>query len=128
MGEGKVIYKELSYTIIGILFDVFNSIGPGHKELVYQKAVARGLKEKAINFQEQVHCNLEYLNEKVASYYLDFLIENKIILEIKKHKRFSRFDFEQVQKYLSTTGHKLGILALFNNKGVLFERVLNERV
>ena len=63
---------------------------------------------------------LNYKNERVGNYFLDFLIENKIILEIKKDERFSRRHIEQVYSYL-----KLGIIANFTKSGLKFKRILN---
>lgn len=50
--RGDLIYPELSYQIVGILFDVYNEVGSGHKEKYYQNAVAVALKNSAIDFQE----------------------------------------------------------------------------
>jgi len=49
--EDKVIYKELSYEIVGILFEVFDELGFGHKESYYEQAVAEGLRSKYIKFK-----------------------------------------------------------------------------
>jgi len=127
MSDEKVVYKELSFEVVGVMFDVHNELGAGHKEQVYQKAIAKGLKAKNIKFQEQVYFPLEYKGEKVGAYYLDFLIENKLVLEIKRNNRFSKQEFEQVQKYLETTNRKLAILASFTQDGVKFYRVLNQQ-
>jgi GxxExxY protein len=57
--------------------------------------------------------------------YLDFIIDEKIVLEIKQGDRFHKNDFEQVYNYLKSTGLKLGILARFSKSGVKFKRVVN---
>jgi GxxExxY protein len=123
--EGKLIYEELSYKIIGCLFEVFNKIGGCHKEVVYQRALAALFRREKIGFREQVYQPLEVGDSKVGSYYLDFLIEEKIILEIKRKVRLSAIDYQQVKQYLKATGLKLGILASFTEKKVKHERVLN---
>lgn len=89
-----LIYPDLSYQIVGILFDVWNELGPGHHENYYQKAVSIGFKNCGLDFREQVYTPLVFKEEKVGSYYLDFLIEDKIVLEIKKGDRFSRKHIE----------------------------------
>jgi len=123
--ENGVIYKELSYQIVGALFDVHNEIGDGHRELVYQKAIAKAFSEREIEFKREVHCSVEYKNEKVGSYYLDFLVDNKIILEIKKDYRFKTFDYKQLKNYLNVMNLELGMMVAFSPQGVKFERVLN---
>lgn len=121
----KLIYKDLSYEIVGILFDVYNELGPGYDEKSYEKAVAKGFEERGIKFIRQVPADLKYKGVKVGNFYLDFLIEDKIVLELKTGKRFSRRNFNQVVNYLKATNKKLAILATFTQKGVKFTRVLN---
>ncbi|MBT4722141.1 GxxExxY protein [Candidatus Falkowbacteria bacterium] len=122
--EVEVLYKELSFEIVGVLFDVYNELGPNHPEKFYQKAVAKGLKTKSIKFIEQVYIKLEYQEERVGFYYLDFQIEDKIVLELKVKPRFQTCDYDQVKKYLIANNLKLGILATFTHDGVKFKRVL----
>ncbi|MDD5551634.1 MAG: GxxExxY protein [Candidatus Pacebacteria bacterium] len=120
-----LIYPELSYRIIGIMFEVYNNLGVGYQEKYYQRAIAAVFKKEKLNFQEQVLVPLKYLDEKIGRYFLDFLIEDKIILEIKKGDRFSRKDIEQVYAYLKARKLKLGLLVNFTNNGVKFKRILN---
>lgn len=68
---------------------------------------------------------MKYKGAIVGNYFLDFLIENKIVLELKKGDRFSKKDIEQVYAYLKVTGLKLGIIANFTGKGVKFKRIVN---
>lgn len=125
LGKDKVIYPELSYKIIGLVFDVFNHLGYGYQEKYYQKAIALLFSENDIKFKEQVHFPLKFNKQKIGSYFLDFLIENKIVLEIKKGDRFSKKDIQQLYAYLKASGLKLGILINFTSKGIKFKRILN---
>ena len=120
-----LIYPELSYQIIGILFEVYNELGPGHHEKYYQRAISKAFKDGNLCFQEQVYTPLIFRDKKVGNYYFDFLIENKIILEIKKGDRFSKKHINQVLAYLRTKSLKLGIIANFGLKGVKFKRIIN---
>jgi len=122
---GKAIYPELSYDLVGIVFKVFNDLGYGYQEKTYQKAIALELKNKEVKFQEQLYSELEYDKEKIAHFYLDFLIEEKIVLELKVGKDFHKRDFEQILSYLKTKKLKLGILVIFTPKGVKYKRILN---
>ena len=123
--DDKVIYPNLSYEIVGILFDVWNTVGYGHKESFYQKAIAKNFEDRNIPFKEQVGVRLKYRGREIGIYFLDFLIEDKIILEIKKREYFSKKDIDQVYAYLKATKLKLGIIAHFTKSGVKFRRVLN---
>jgi len=120
-----LLYPELSYQIIGILFDVSNDMGYGYQEKYYQKAVSEKLKESNINFKEQFPINIVFNDNRIGRYFLDFLIEDKIILEIKKMDKFLKGNIDQTYAYLKSTNLKLGILANFTKKGIQYKRIIN---
>ncbi len=121
----KVIYKDLSYKIVGVLFSVYNDLGYGYQEKYYQKAVERYLTEEKLRFKSQVPFKISLKGKEIGRYYLDLLIEGKIIVEIKKGNYFSKKNIEQVKGYLKATGLKLAIIANFTSKGVNFLRIVN---
>lgn len=123
--EEKLIYPKISFTIVGCLFEVFKTLGPGHREKYYQKAVAEELKRRSVSFIEQYKIDLAYKGQKIGKCFFDFLIEGKIILELKTGKYFKRVNFEQLLEYLKTSNFKLGIIATFTEEGVKFYRILN---
>ena len=123
--QDKVIYKELSYTLVGILFEVDNLLGYGLQEKYYQKALEGILKEKDISYQRETPYKIAIDNKEIGRYFLDFLIEDKIVLEIKKGHHFSKRNIEQIKGYLHVTKKKLGILVNFTPDGVRFLRILN---
>lgn len=123
--RSDLIYPELCYQIIGILFDVWTRVGHGHRERFYQKAIADGLKASGFSFREQVPVELSYHNQIIGSYYLDFLVESKIVLEVKVREYFSRRDIEQLYAYLRAGEFKLGLIAHFTRTGVKFKRIVN---
>jgi GxxExxY protein len=115
-----LVHPELCYTIVGALFEVSNGVGPSHRESFYQKAVARELARAGLSYREQVPVRFRYKAEPIGLYYLDFLIDGKIILEIKVRDYFSKRD-----SYLRATGLQLGIIAHFTKSGVKFKRIVN---
>ncbi len=121
----QLVYPDLSYKLVGILFTVFNELGYGYQEKYYQKAIAKLLKENNVKLQEQVYAPLEFKGEKIGGYYLDFLVENKLIIEIKKGDRFLRTNIEQVYSYLKRFNLRLGIIANFTGRGLKFKRIVN---
>ena len=123
--EDKVIYKELSYKIVGILFEVYNDLGYGYQEKYYERAVRECFKEANINFENQVMYNVKFKDAEIGKYFLDFLVEDKIVLELKKGNHFPKRNIEQVKGYLKITGKKLAILANFTANDVKFLRILN---
>lgn len=120
-----IIYSDLSYIINGILFEVFRQLGGGHRESYYQKAIAAALLEKNIKFTEQYYVPLKFNDHVVGKYYLDFLIEDKMILEIKRGKFVTARIIDQVNQYLKTLNLKLGLIACFTYNGVFPKRILN---
>lgn len=120
-----LLYPELSYKIIGILFEVSNKIGPGCLEKYYQKTTGASFKEAGLKFKEQVCVPFIFKDVKIGKCFLDFLVENKIILELKTGDRFSRKDIEQIYSYLKANNLKLGLLVNFTSHGIKFKRILN---
>ena len=123
--KDNLIYPELSFKIVGVLFDAYNELGYGYQEKYYQKAISVILKESKLTFKEQVYFPIKIMEEKIGNYYFDFLIEDKIVLEIKKDEKFKKKNVEQVYSYLKSANLKLGILANFTKNGVKYMRILN---
>jgi len=123
--EKKLLYPELSYRVVGILFDVYNELGYGYQEKYYERAIETELKSKGINYKKQLYVPLEFKNQKIGNYFLDFLIEDKIVLELKKGDRFSKKNIDQVYGYLKVKNLKLGIIAQFSSTDLKFKRIVN---
>ena len=122
-----LVYPELSYQIIEILFEVFKQIGAGYREKYCHKMIALELTRYGLNCKREVPAIIQYKGVKIGKCFFDFLIEDKIILEIKKDNNFSRKHIEQVHSYLKTAGLKLGIIANFTKEGIKYKRILNEK-
>ena len=120
-----LVYPDLSYKIIGALFDVFNELGYQYQEKYYQRGIKQLLASLEIPFQEQVVVPLEFKGKVIGRYIFDFMIDNKIILEIKRGDRFSISDIRQVLGYLKRSDLKLGILARFSSSGLRYKRIIN---
>lgn len=116
--RADLIYAEECYKIMGVVFNVFKDLGFGHKESFFQKALAKSFQEKGFEFKEQIKCKLSYKGVDLGFYILDFLLFDKIILEIKQKKFISSKDIDQLYKYLKTTNLKLGIIITFTSDGV----------
>lgn len=125
MEEEKILYKDLSYKIVGILYEVYNELGYGFKEKYYEKAIIEYFLRKKIKFRCQTAYKILLKNKIIGINYIDFIIDDKIVLELKKGNYFSRQNLEQIKQYLQITGLKLAILSNFMPNGVKFIRVLN---
>ncbi len=120
-----LVYPELCYQTLGILFEVWTDVGFGHKEKIYQKAVSNKFASRGISIKEQLPARLVYQNKPIGIYYFDFLVDEKIVLELKVRNYFSIKDIKQVYSYLKAQNLKLGIIAHFTNTGVKYKRVVN---
>ena len=120
-----LLYPELSYKIVGCAYDVFNEIGGGHHEKYYQRALALILSERKINFQEQLYCPLKFQEKIIGKLFFDFLIEEKVIVEIKKGDNYSKRHIEQVLEYLKTSNLQLAIILNFGSEKVHVKRIIN---
>lgn len=120
----ELIYPELSYKIVGILFEVYNALGGGYQEKYYQRALEKEFQSKSIKYKSQLPVRLKYKGDNLGIYYLDFLVEDKVILEIKIASKFYPKNIKQVLGYLKANNLKLGILACFNRNGLMHKRIL----
>jgi GxxExxY protein len=125
--RNDLAYPELSYQIVGCAYEVFKSLGHGHPEKIYQRAMAILFKERNINYKEQVYIPVKFRDKIVGKSFLDFSIEEKIIVELKKDFHFSKTHIDQVLNYLKTSELKLAILINFGKEGVTFKRIINEK-
>ena len=121
-----LIYPELSYKLVGLAYSVFNELGHGHLEKVYQKAYAKELKDAEIEFKEQAQYQVIYKEEVIGNNYLDFVIENKIIIELKRSDFYSKKYIDQISNYIKVSNLKLAILINFTSNGVRIKRIVNE--
>ena len=124
-GDSNLVYPELSYKIVGSAFEVYNNIGGNHKEIVYQKALFEVFSNSKIKVQQQVFSPVKIQEVTICKNYFDFLVEDKIVVEIKSTDRFSKSHFDQLLNYLIISKLKLGILISFGRKEVKYKRVLN---
>jgi len=121
----EIIYPKLSYEVIGAAFKVFNNLGYGHNEKYYQRAFSEELKIRKLDFEREKEVDLLYLGKKIGKYRLDFIVENKIVAELKVLSDFRQRHIKQVLGYLKQTKLKLAIIIYFTKTGVRYRRVVN---
>jgi len=124
MDTGKYIYKDLTYKIIGAIYDVHKELGSVHKESIYHKAIAIELYERGIPFVEEKSIDVQYKGKKIGTYKPDFIIEDKVILEIKVAPAITRAMKDQVYYYVKGTKYKIVLLANFGASKVGIKRLI----
>lgn len=123
-----IYYKQESYDIIGAAMQVYNILGPGFVEAVYQEALEIEFQRRGIPYEREKELNVYYdgvlLQKKFQP---DFICYDKIIIELKAVMELDDMNRVQVYNYLKATGMKLGLLINFGHPDILeYERkVLN---
>lgn len=121
----KLIYPELSYILMGILFEVHNKLGNKYQEKHYQRTIEIKLKELGISYKREKKVEVKFGNDKIGDFLLDFVIDDKIILELKTIWKITQDDVKQVLRYLEAAKLKLAIIANFKHQRLEYRRVLN---
>ena len=116
---------EESYKLMSLLFKVQNELGPSCKEKNYQDAVELLLKKEGMNFEREKEVEIPFAGEKLKGFFVDFLVEGKIILELKAKSFIKKEDIRQVMRYLKATGCPLAIIANFRRQKLEYKRVIN---
>lgn len=92
----NIIYPELSYIIVGVCIEVFKELGGGYQEKYYQKAIEQVLIHEKLNYKRELVCELSFKEKSIGRYFLDFEIDEKVILEIKVGRQIYKRDILQV--------------------------------
>jgi len=120
----ELLYKELTFAIIGAAMEVHGILGPGFLETVYQSALARELTLRGIPFEQQVHLPVSYKDILVGEFIADFIIDGKLIVEIKAVSNFNSQHQAQAMHYLAATGCRLALLLNFGIGSLEHRRVI----
>lgn len=116
--------NDLTYKVIGICMDTHREMGPGFPEEYYQKALEYEFARQQIASEPQKPIQMMYKEIQVGLNYLDFVVEESIILEIKSVKRLDTVHLWQVLKYLALTKLPVALLVNFGPAKLEYKRIL----
>ncbi len=121
--------NEISYTIRGAIFKVYNAVGPGLLESAYEAALAYELKKEGLSVQTQV--GLPFTYEEISlevGYRIDILVEDKVVVEVKSIDGLADVHYKQLLTYLKLSGKRLGLLVNFNTENIdkSIKRIVNK--
>ena len=122
-----IIYPELSYKINGILFDVKKNLGQYKNEKQYCDAIEEELKKRGIKYEREKILPESFVGEQRGRNKVDFLIDDKIVLEIKAKPFITKSDYYQTRRYLDSLDKKLGFLVNMRNYSINPKRILNSK-
>ena len=121
--------NEISFKIRGAIFKVYNTLGPGLFESVYESPLYYELTKLGLKVERQSEITILY-DEIILdlAFRIDLLVEEKVIIEIKSVTDLAPIHFKQVTNYLKLTNKKLGILVNFNTTNILndIKRIANK--
>ena len=120
--------NQISYQIRGAIFDVYNELGPGLLESVYEEAMVFELNKRGLSIQRQLEVPILYKGEELSTNLrLDLLVEDAVIVELKSVSELQDVHYKQLLTYLKLTKKKLGILVNFNTDDIQYDikRVAN---
>ena len=116
--------NEITYKINGAVFEVNRNLGPGFLEKVYENALLIEFRERGLKAESQVPIEVKYKNNTVGEYVADFLVEEKVIVELKTVEELTVVHEAQLLNYLKATGIKVGLLVNFKHRKAEIKRMV----
>lgn len=121
----ELVYKEEAYKIIGICMDVHNILGGGFLEIVYKDAIEYELRKYSIPYEREKQFDIQYKNITLPhKFYADFIVFDKIILEVKAVEGIPDEFLKQTINYLAVSKCKLGLIVNFGREKLSYKRVV----
>jgi len=120
----KIPHQDLTYEIIGAAMEVHSELGPGYNEEIYQKALEIELRNRKVQFEPQKSIEIKIKGEMIGLKFLDFSVEDKVVVEIKALSELDTIHEAQLISYLKAAGSEIGLLINFGTKKLEHKRIL----
>ena len=120
-------YKETTEKIIGAAMKVHAALGNGFQEVIYQRALEIELKEMNVSFEREFSMPIYYKSQKIGERRVDFLIDNKISVELKSIIQLEPVHLAQARNYLEAYNLEVGLLLNFGSISLQFKRLHNPK-
>ncbi|MCL4505792.1 MAG: GxxExxY protein [Chloroflexi bacterium] len=111
--QKELLYGALTHVIIGAAMEVHKILGPGFLESVYEEALAHEFDAKGLNYERQAPLSVRYKTITAGKFIADFVVESKVLVELKAIKLLTRVDEAQILNYMKATGIRVGLLLNF---------------
>ena len=117
-------YKDITEKIIGASFEVHKFLGNGFQEVIYQRALAFEMRKVGLEFQREIEQEIFYkdLKEPIGRRRADFVVEGKVLVELKAKIEIEDAHWAQVLNYLKAYKLEVGLLINFGSKSLTFKR------
>jgi GxxExxY protein len=122
----KLKYRDITEKIIGASFEVHKFLGNGFQEVIYQRALAYEFKMAGLSFEREIDQHIFYkdLSEAIGTRRADFLVEQKVLVELKAVVQLDDVHLAQILNYLRAYNIEVGLLINFGSKSLTFKRVV----
>ena len=127
MKAQRFLYKELTERVIGAALKVHKELGSAYEEKIYQRALYLEFQKEKIKFEREKEINVKYDKITIGKKKLDFVVDNKIIIELKKSDEINNVHIAQVVSYLKALDLKVGLILNFGLSKLQIKRVIAER-
>ncbi|MEX0917100.1 MAG: translation elongation factor 4 [Candidatus Paceibacterota bacterium] len=122
--DKEFLYEDLTYKIRGAVFAVRKELGLGHKEQAYHNALEIEMRSLGLSFESRKNVSVYYDGTQVGTYQPDFIVEDKVLIELKALPEIGKPQMEQLWSYLKGSTYKLALLVNFGSKDVEVKRVV----
>lgn len=119
-------HKEITEKIIGACFDVHSFLGNGFQEVIYQRALAWEMRQRNLEFDREIEQDIYYKDfpEPIGTRRADFVVEGKILVELKAIIQLEDVHLAQALNYLKAYKLEVGLLINFGSKSLTFKRLV----
>ena len=119
-------YSELTGKIIGCAMKVHNTLGNGFQEVIYQRCLAIELAKAGLNYERELEIPIQYDGQEVGTRRADFLVEEKVLVELKAIRELDDIHLAQGLNYLEAYRLSIGLLINFGGTRLEFKRLIND--
>lgn len=127
MIKNEYKYSEITGKIIGSAIEVHKILGNGFQEVIYQRALAKEMQLQNLYFGREIEMPIFYKEENIGTRRVDFLVENKICVELKAISALDNTHLSQAINYLEAFNLEIGLLINFGSSTLEFKRVINSK-
>ncbi len=118
-------HEAVTESIIGAFFEVYNSLGYGFLEKVYENALCAEFRRRGLSFVQQFPIKVEYRGEVVGEYFADLVVEESVVVEVKAVRSLAVEHGAQLLNYLKATGYEVGLILNFGPKAKVVRKVFD---
>ncbi len=123
----EIVEKELSYKVVNAAYEVFNGLGPGFLEKIYEEAMVLVLRKNGHSIEVQKSVPIIFLGKQIGVHVLDIVVDGRIILELKAASEIAQIHKQQALSYLKATGLPLALVINFGAHRLQVTRVVNTK-